>query len=167
MLRIISLSIGLTLTVLPILAGCAMRTVTPDTQFEKMIGAPFDSSVRLVTSQKAYHAMEAISYQVINNTEQPLFFNDQSMGVAGYQYNPQTQQWESVDLGFFVGDPHPTIVLPSKQATEVAVYSLPIFRIKASGDIRLVAKGRLAQMIQMLKSQLLQIYASTKIIQSS
>lgn len=80
-----------------------------------MIGGSPSSDFVLQINPYKYHPGQLIDLWVWNKTKKSLWFTDQSLGVRGFQYDPETHDWTEVDLGFRLMTPRPTEIPPTER----------------------------------------------------
>jgi hypothetical protein len=111
-----------------------------NSSFRDTIEIPIRPDIHLLTEKKYYQRKDYIGLWVENTSNHVLFFEDQSLGVEGYQYDEKSKTWHLVDLGVKVGDPRITVVKPSPHSPLPSI-SLRVEWIKASGPLRLLITG--------------------------
>ena len=121
-------------------SGAGDYNSTAEAQFREMIGVRVPKRILVYTSKKRYTREEGIGLWVENRTGQTLWFVDQSLGIEAYQYDQDTGQWRSVDLGFTVGAPETTAIKPGGPLVS-SNYTIYADMVKGSGKIRLVITG--------------------------
>jgi hypothetical protein len=144
-LKILLTSLCLMLVIVLVTLGCTAGGQAPNPQemersFEATIGIPVEPKVHLLTEKDRYRRDEYIDIKVNNDTMNVLWFTDQRLGLRAYQYDEQSETWRSVDLGSKLGNPRVISIKPGS-SDPFSTSLIPVDRIRASGDLRLVITG--------------------------
>jgi hypothetical protein len=123
-------------------SGCASPIVLEIREpFEMEIRAKLDPQMQLVTNRKTYDHSQVISYQVINQKNRAIYFEDFAFGIRAYEYDPQSHKWSQLSLMRDLSDPERVVVPPGFNKNVVNFYFLDPSDIPKTGSIRLVVIG--------------------------
>lgn len=144
-LRILLSYLSLMLIIVLLNLGCTRGGPSTSSQqmeqsFQEMIGIPVEPKVHLLTEKNQYRRDEYVDMRVDNDMRNVLWFTDQQLGLRAYQYDEQSETWRSVELGTKLGNPRVVSIEPGL-SDPFATSLIPLKRIRASGDLRLVITG--------------------------
>jgi len=127
-------------------SSCAQQgsfvDVEAEARFREMFGSSLTDELVLATNNRKYHNNEIIDYWVENNTDQTLWFEDQSFGIRSFAYDEAAKQWVQVDLGFRVSEPiAKSIESGGGGVLDFYVLSADRIALPEDGRIRLVITG--------------------------